>query len=175
MKRYIPLKNYFIAGFTVVLVILLSFYFYRWYTVYQEEQTRQSYLTKTNTVTMQITNINDINTILAEAPSDYVIYISYTRNKDILSLEKKLKKIIDKYGLNDSVYYIDATRHKNDDEYLKKINNNLNINIKYLPTIIYVKNGVIEKDNIIESKKKIFNAEEFENILKNNNVEKLSQ
>ena len=175
MKRYIPLKNYFIAGFTILLVILLSIYFYRWYTVYEEEQTRQSYLIKTNTINMQITNINDIATILTEAPSDYFIYISYTRNKGVLNLEKKLKKVIDKYGLNDSFYYIDATRYKNNSEYITKINSKFNTNIEKLPAIIYVKNNNVENNNIIDSKLKIFDISDFEKILKNNNVEKLSQ
>ena len=175
MKRYIPLKNYFLAALTIILVVSLSFYFYRWYKVYEEEQTRECYLTKTNTITMEITKINDINTILTEAPSDYFIYVSYTRDKKVLDLERKLKKVIDKYGLNDSIYYINATKSRRNNDYLNKINRALNINLTKLPAIIYIKDNNIDESNIIESKDKIFSVEDFENLLKKNSIEKLSQ
>lgn len=175
MKRYIPLKNYFIAIFTVLTVLLISIYFYKWYKVYQIEQTRESYLIKTNTISMQITDVNDIKTILTEAPSDYFIYISYTKSLDILNLEKKLKKIIDNYGINDSIYYIDTTKMKKDTDYLIKINNSLNTNIEKLPAIIYVKNGTIRSNNIIQSNKGSIKASDFEKLLKDNGIEKIGQ
>ena len=173
MKRYIPIKNYFIAGFIILVIIGLSIYGYKWYKVYQIEQTRESYLLKTNTISMQITDIDNIKTILMEAPSDYYVYIGYTRSVDILNLEKKLKKIIDNYGINDNIYYIDAT--KNRDEILNKINSNLDINIKAFPAVIYVADSNIDKNDIIESNKKPFEADKFEKLIKNNGVEKISQ
>ena len=175
MKRYIPIKNYFIAGFTILLIVGLSIYAYRWYKISELEQTRECYLTKTNTINMQITDINNMKTILMEAPSDYFIYVSYTRSTEVLNLEKDLKKIIDKYGINSDVYYIDASNKKNADKYLDLINSNFNINITSIPAIIYVKDGNVTKSNILESKKGIIKASDFEKLLKNNDIEKISQ
>jgi hypothetical protein len=175
-NRYIPLKNYFIAALTIIIILFLSLYFYKWYKVYQEEQTRESYLIKTNTISMQISNIDDIETILSEAPSDYFIYISYTHSIDVLNLEKKLKNIIDDYGINDIVYYIDVTKNKNDIDYLNEINSKLHTNnITNLPAIIYVKDGQIQDENIIQSNKKIISSYQLEQLLKKNDIEKISQ
>ena len=173
MKRYTPLKTYIIAIICGIAVIGLSIYAYKWYQVYEEEQTRESYLLKTNTVSMQIVDINNIDTILMEAPSDYFIYIGYTKSKDVLYLEKKLKKVIDKYGINDMIYYVDAT--KNREAYINKLNSLLNINLKDTPAIIYVKDNIAKNENILESNKKIITANDFEKLIKDNGIEKISQ
>ena len=175
MKRYIPIKNYFIAAFTILLIVGLSIYAYRWYKISELEQTRECYLLKTNTISMEITDINNMQTILMEAPSDYYIYISYTRSTDVLNLEKDLKKIIDKYGINNDFYYINTSKKNSKNKYLDIINNKFSINVTSVPTIIYVKDGKVQDDNILESKKGIIKASDFEKILKNNDVKKISQ
>lgn len=173
-NRYIPLKNYFIAFFTVVIILFLSLYFYKWYKVYQEEQIRQSYLLKTNTISMQISNLDDLNTILSETPNDYFIYISYTHDTNVYNLEKKIKKVIDDYGINDVMYYIDITKLKKDKNYLDTLNKKLNTTeITATPAIIYVKDNQIK--DIIQDNKKFISANDLENVLKNNGMEKLSQ
>ena len=178
-SRYTPLKNYVIAIGAVLLVVFLSLYLFKWYKVYQEEQTRESYLLKTNTVSMQITNIKDINTILSEAPSNYFVYIGYRNSTDVLSIEKKLKKVIDEYGINDSIYYVDITKEMDNDDYLTTLNSNLNLNgysIKNIPAIIYFDNkDDLNKNDIIEftNKKKV--KADFENLLKENGIEKISR
>ncbi|MBE6161124.1 MAG: hypothetical protein E7158_02745 [Firmicutes bacterium] len=173
MKRYTPLKTYIIAIICGIAVIGLSIYAFKWYQVYEEEQTRESYLVKTNTISMQIVDINNIDTILMEAPSDYFIYISYTKSKDVLSLEKKLKKVIDKYGVNDMIYYIDATNNR--DSYIDKLNSLLKLDLKEAPAIIYVKDNIAKNSNIIQSNKKIITADDFEKLIKDNGIEKISQ
>ena len=176
-NRYIPLKNYFITASILLIVILLTLYFFKWYKVYQEEQTRESYLLKTNTISMQISNMEDINTILSEAPNEYFIYISYVNSKEVLNLEKKMKKVIDEYGINDIVYYIDVTKIKENDNYLYDLNNNLGLKdykIENTPAIIYIKNDEIKKSNIIQSNNKLFKISSFEKIIKDNNIEKRS-
>ena len=173
MKKYNPFKSYIIMTITLIIIVGIAFYAYKWYEVYQKEQTRESYLMKTNTISMQITNLGDFDTILMEAPNEYYIYISYTGSKDVLNLEKKLKKVIDNYGINDIVYYVDTTHMKN--TYIDKINSALNINLETTPAIIYVKDNTATDDNIIQSKKEIIKANDFEELLKRNGIEKISQ
>lgn len=173
-SKYVPFKNYVIAFLTIAVILFLSVYFYKWYKVYDEEQVRVSYLVKTNTVSMQINNIDDLDTILSEAPNEYFIYISYTHDKDVYNLEKKLKKVIDDYGINDVVYYVNATKLKNDDNFIKSLNEKINTNlVSSIPAIIYIKNN--EVVNVIQDKKKLINANDLEKILKNSGLEKLSQ
>ena len=175
MKRYIPIKNYFIAAFTILVIVGLSIYAYRWYKISELEQTRECYLIKTNTISMEITDVNNMQTILMDAPSDYFIYISYTRSTDVLNLEKDLKKVIDKYGINNDVYYINTSKKNSKNKYLDIINDKFGISITSTPAIIYVKDGQVTEENIIQSKDGIIKASSFEKLLKNNDVEKISQ
>lgn len=173
-NKYVPFKNYVIAFFTIAIILFLSLYFYKWYKVYEEEQIRESYLVKTNTVSMQINNIDSLDTILSEAPNEYFIYISYTHDKNIYNLEKKLKKVIDDYGINDVVYYVNATKLKKDDNFIKLLNEKINTNsISSIPAIVYVKNN--EVVSVIQDNENLINANDLEKILKNNGLEKLSQ
>ncbi len=176
-NRYIPLKNYAIALMIVVIVICLAIYSLSWYNIYLKEQTRESYLIKTNTVSMQITNIKDIDTILSEAPSSYYIFIGFRNSNDELKLEKKLKSVIDNYGLNDSFYYLDATSIKTHSDYLNELNTALKIDdnsLKNLPAIIYYKDGNVNKI-INSSNDKMFNIDTLKNLISKNESEKLSQ
>ena len=152
-SKYVPFKNYVIVFLTIAVILFLSVYFYKWYKVYEEEQIRVSYLVKTNTVSMQINSIDDLDTILSEAPNEYFIYISYTHDKEVYNLEKKLK---------------------NDDNFIKSLNEKINTNlVSSIPAIVYVKNN--EVVNVIQDKKQLINANDLEKILKNNGLEKLSQ
>ena len=175
-SKYFSSKTYIFIALGALFALFLILYALGWYRVYQKEQTRESYLITSNTISMQITDLEDLNTILSEAADDYFLYISYTNSVDVLNLEKKLKKVIDNYGLNDIIYYIDVTKHKDD---LDKLNENLGIDknlIQKVPTIVYVKSGKIESQNIITpSKNKMMSAKDFENLLKKNEIEKISQ
>lgn len=176
---YFSIKKCIIYFTIIVMIVLLSIYAYRWYEVYTEEQTRESYLIKTNTISLEISNLEDLNSIDTESPSNYFIYVGYKNDKDELNLEKKLKKIIDDYGLNDIFYYFDATKLIDDKDFIDELNKSLSIEDKYItnvPSIIYVKENSINKKNIINSSKnKLFSINDFENLLKKNEIEKISQ
>lgn len=178
-NKYNSLKSYIIGIISILLVIFLALYFFKWYKVYQEEQTRESYLLKTNTISMQITNIKDINTILSEAPSNYFVYIGYRNSNDVLKIEKKLKKVIDEYGINDSIYYVDITKEIKDNNYLISLNSNLDLNeveIKSVPAIIYFnKTEEVQKEDIIEFTNLKNVKTEFESLLNKNGIEKISR
>lgn len=177
-SKYVPFRNYAIALIIASLAVLFSLYSFSWYKIYQEEQTRESYLVTSNTISMQIEDIKNLKTVLSEAPSNYFIYISYLHDTDILNLEKKLKKVIDEYGINDIVYYVNATKIKRDNDYLSKLNQNLNLKentIKSIPCIIYVNNGEIKEENIIQNPKILINATDLENLIKKNNIDKKNQ
>lgn len=176
-SNYISLRKYIISFTIIIMIILLSVYAYRWYDVYIKEQTRESYLIKTNTTNLKINRIEDLNSINTEASNGYFIFISYKHSKDVLNLEKKLKTIIDDYGINDSFYYLDMTSNMKNQNYINELNTQLNTtSLEELPAIIYVKYNSISNENILTStKNKIVSASQFEDLLKKNYFEKISQ
>lgn len=151
-KTIVPLKNYVIAFLLSLGAILLTLYIFSWYHLAQEKKYSESYLIKTNTIGLEVNDITEIESVFTEAPTEYFIYIGYRNDEDVYKLEKKLKKVIDKYNLNDTFYYIDVTELKAENNYIEQLNNALGLTdnkISNVPTILYVKNGKVLKDAII--------------------------
>lgn len=149
--KKIPLKNYVYAFLVLLGGILIVLYIFEWINVKKEEKLMNSYLITSSTINSKIEDFDSLKQILNETSSSYFIYLSYTGNEDVYKFEQELKKVIDNYGLNDNFYYMDLTKIMNDNEnYLELVNNNLNINIDRVPVIIYVKDGKIEDNNILD-------------------------
>lgn len=175
-KRYIPLKNYYIAAFILIVIILITLYSFKWYQVKEDEKLRESYLVTTETVTLEINDFDELKQVFAETPEEYFVYIGYRNNRDVYNLEKDLKKIIDDYNLKDFFYYVDATDLMKEDEYLNKLNSNLNLTkdkLEKVPSIIYFsKEGyeIIKRDdkNMIKAADlgKLLDIKEFEKVAK---------
>jgi len=149
-EEKISMKNYIYS--VLILVVLLTLYVFKWYQVKKEERLLKGYLVASNTVTNITNSLDTLNQIRQEAPSSYFIYLSYTESEDIYNFEKELKRVIDKYKLNDSFYYVDLTELKrNNDNYLEEIKKSLEIdNLDNIPAIIYVYEGVILERNILD-------------------------
>ena len=77
-ERYVPFKNYLIAGLIVVGSILLVLYGFSWYQAYQKHLYAKSYLIKSNTISKEIKNKTEFDNALKESENEYFIYISYT-------------------------------------------------------------------------------------------------
>lgn len=150
--KYISPKNYLYALLILAGGILLTLYVFEWFQVKETEKLMTSYLISSKTIESSIEDLDSLNQIRQETPTSYFIYISYTGDENVYNLEKNLKRVIDKYKLNDSFYYVDLTNLKNNNEnYINEIKNKLNIkNLKNIPAIIYVKNGEILDSNILD-------------------------
>lgn len=173
-KNYINPKNYLYAVLILVGGILLALYIFEWYNVKKEEKLMTSYLISSNTIESSITDLDSLSQIIQEAPSSYFIYLSYTGEENIYNLEKNLKRVIDKYKINDIFYYVDLTQIKEKNlDYLEIINKELNIkNIEKIPSIIYVKDGVVKNSDILTSdNNSMLKASDLEGLLKNNEFE----
>jgi len=167
-ERYINPKNYIYALFILVGGILLVLYLFEWYQVKQEEKLMTSYLISSNTIESSVSDLDSLNQIRQEAPSSYFIYIGYTGDEDVYKFEKELKRVIDKYKLNDEFYYLDLTKLKEKNEnYLEEVNNKLEIKeLEKVPAIIYVKDGKILNSNILDGvKDTILKIEDLEQLL----------
>lgn len=169
-------KNYVYALLIILGFIGLTLYGFSWYRVKKEERLMRSYLLVTNTIESNINDLDSIDQILDESPSSYFIYISYNNSEEVYNFEKSLKRIIDKYRLNDIFYYINATELMDSNEdYLNVIKDKFKIkDINRLPIIIYVNEHKITEDNILSSKNNsIIDADDFEKLLINNEFESL--
>lgn len=159
------IKKYIYILLVIIGVVLIFLYFNKWHEVKEEEKYQNSYLVETNTISLEINNIEEINTVLSETPSYYFLYISYTGNEKIYNLEKDIKPLINEYNLQDNFYFLNVTEDmKNKDDYKEKIANKLNVdNIKKVPVILYFKDGKLINDNI-------YNAKDFKKVLENENI-----
>ncbi len=146
-ERYINPRNYLYAALILVGGILLVFLIFNWYNSKKEEQLLVSYLISSNTIESSIDDLDSISLIKQEAPSSYFIYMSYTKDETIYNFEKDLKKLIDKYKLNDIFYYVDLTKLKeNNDNYLNLIKESLGLKeLSKLPALVYVKDGEVKE------------------------------
>lgn len=164
-------KSVFTKKLAITLGIIIGFifivlYFNEWQEVKEEEKYLNSYLMSTGTINYEMNDIKEISSVLSETPNYYFVYISFTKDKSIYNLEKKLKPIIDDYNLQNNFYYINVTDIKEKNKnYKKDIARELNINtsINKVPVILYFKDGKLVGDNI-------YNIKDFEKLLKEENI-----
>ena len=131
-------------------------------------------LVKEKIISNEIQSLEEVSDVFSEAPNSYFIYISYTGSEEIYNMEKDLKKVINDYSLNDSVYFLNVTSIKDEKNYIEKINKTLNLEdqkVSSIPTIIYYNEG--KAVDIIERKdNNMMNVGDFQKLLDVNRVTK---
>lgn len=161
------LKKYFVGLFIILAIIFLALYFRKWDDVREQEKYLQSYLVSTDTISLEMNNIDEIQAVLSETPNYYFVYISYTNDKDVYNLEKKLKPLIDEYYLDNSFYFLNVTDIKeNNTNYKKEIAESLEIKenvIDDIPVILYFQDGELASEGI-------HTALEFEKLLEDKDI-----
>ncbi len=177
-ERYIPLKNYVLAAVIVVVIILLTWYGFTWYKVLQEGKVSTSYLVKEKIISNEMKKLEEVSAVLSEAPNKYYLYISYTGSEEIYKMEKDLKGLINEYGINDTMYYLNVTSLKENETYIDEINKVLKEalifngdEIKQVPTIVYINDGVVI-DIVDRNDDNIMNVGDFQKLLDVNKVAK---
>lgn len=164
-KKLFSTKNITIICAIILGLILIIFYGYRVNKLKETEKLSKSYLLESGTVSLEIKNLDEVNQILSESPTEYFVLINYSNNKDTYNLETGLKRIIDKYKLNDSFYYLNIQNIMNEDNYLNRLNNAFNTDkIKKVPTILYFKDGKII-DTVTRYDNNIIKASDFQKLL----------
>jgi len=168
--KNISVKNYVCAALILIGAIIFTLYIFEWYQVKREEKLMTSYLISSKTIDSNITDLESLKQIRQESPASYFIYFGYTGDEEVYKLEKEMKRVIDKYKLNDIFYYVDLTELKeNKTNYLNEVNKNLEIkSLNNVPAIIYVNEGKIEEKNILDGiNNNLLSVSDFENLLKN--------
>lgn len=173
-NKFTPFTNWIYLCIIILVIGLLCWYFATWKKVKDLEKYLNSYLVTTNTVTLEINDSDELNQIMQELPSNYFIYISYTGDADVFNLEKKLKNVIDNYGIQDSFYFVNVTNNLEDENLLQDLNDSLNTTkIDAIPCILYYNNGILTE--VISNTKGMFNVKEFTSLLSKYDYEKKSQ
>lgn len=134
-----PAKNYYIVLIISVLVIVFTLIFRSIYLNYMESL---------NVSLFQDKSINQINTedfdfALTEV-SEAILYVSYSDNKEITSIDRKVYKLLERKNLIDKVIYWDITDLYKDGSYLSTLRNKfpeVSDNISIAPLVIYIKDG----------------------------------
>lgn len=173
--KKVPKVNYIYAFLILVGSILLTFYIFAWINVRKQEKILNSYLIESNTVTSSLELDGSFKQVVQDAPSSYFIYVSYRKDEKIYNLEKDLKRVIDKYKINDIFYYVDITDLKeNNSEYLDYVNEKLGVKLSRVPAIIFVKDGQILDRNILTGVRDTdLKADDLESLLEVYEFEKI--
>ena len=169
-KREIPQKNYLICGLLFLGLILGTLYAFKWNEVKKQEKLVESYLIKTNTVSLTINTLEELESTLVEVPYDFFIFTGYTGDLDEYNLEVDLKPIIDDYKLADKFYYLNITDTKEEEDFLEDLSDLLDAKISSIPTIIYVSNDKVS--NKITKDDEYLKASDFEKLLEIYDFEK---
>ena len=131
----------------------------------EEKKLSTSYLLSSGTISLEIKNLDEVNQILSEPPTEYFVLITYTGNEDTYDLETGIKPIIDDYKLSDSFYYLNIESIMDSDNYLTRLNNAFNTSeITTVPIILYYRDGQLV-DTVTRDDDNVINAGDFQKLL----------
>lgn len=164
-KQTIPRKKIYIIIGIIVVAILIGIYIYWLQGVRDEERYSTSYLLSSGTVSLEIKNLDEVDQILSESPTEYFVLITYTGAEETYNLEQDIKTIIDNYKLSDSFYYLNIESMMETDNYLTRLNNTFDTNmITTVPIILYFRDGQLV-DTVTRNDDNIINAGDFQKLL----------
>ena len=167
-KRYIYFVGLVLLSFIIIVSVwdIASFYSF--------ENYNRSYLVSSGTIkSKNELSLENANDTLSKVNGDYFIYIGYTNSKDVYKLEKQIKKLVRKYGIENKFYYINVTKLLSDPSYIEKINNSLkliDVKISKVPTIIYVNkdNEIVYNNVLTRNDNNIITIGDFQKLLDTN-------
>jgi len=99
------IRNYFIVGFIVLFTIGIAIYFYVWYRTYEVEKLNTPIMSNY----LQVIHYNEVDNYLTEN-GEAILYVSKLNDVEIRNFEKKFKRIITKYSLN-NILYLDVSNN----------------------------------------------------------------
>ena len=138
-EKKIPTKNYVIVTVVSIIVIVTllvarTMYFNHKNVAYSTGAFYNSGISELNS--------DDINYALSET-NEAILYVSFTGNKEVYDMEKRLIKEIDRLKLNDKVIYWNIKDYSGNEaiEILRKHYPEIAYEINALPLLIYIKDG----------------------------------
>ncbi len=134
-----PAKNYYTVLVVSILVIVVTLVARRIYL---------NYVQSLNVSLFQDKSINQINTddfdfALTEV-SEAILYVSYSNDKEVANVDRKIYKLFERKSLIDKVIYWDISDLYNGGNYMSQLREKfpeVSANISIAPLIIYIKDG----------------------------------
>ena len=153
MKNSNYIKLFLIILATVLGVIIIC----NLYRNYDGNKNNRSYLSK---YVLSI-NYNELTNTTTELSSNSFIYLSYIGNKNVYDNEKKLRKVIKQYDLEDNFIYVDCTDKLTAKNTVKGLDNIFDVGNKEIvvPAIIFYKDN--EPVDYIDSSEGLLNVSSF--------------
>lgn len=143
---------YYIAFILILIIVIIGIWDITTYYAFDNSNT--SYLVSSRTIKKNKSLVlKHAKETFINLKGDYFVYVGYTGDKSIYSLERKMRKVIKDYDIEDRFYYVNVDDLKTEDSRLEKINYYLNLKdakISKVPTIYYVdKDNEVTYNNII--------------------------
>ena len=162
-------NNYIKLSILLIGTILLTIIICNIYRNYDGNKSNKSYIAKH----VSTISYNELPNAITELSSNSFIYLSYTGNKDIYNTEKKIRKILKQYNLEDSFIYVDCSYNIDGKMQIKSLTEIFNVgknNNITLPAIIYFKDN--EAIDYIDSSESLIKSGDFSQLLDKYEIEK---
>ena len=160
-------RNYFIVLVVSVLTVALIVYVRSFVISYRNNISSVS-IFKDN---VQSVNVNDLDFAILET-GEAILYVSYTGNLKVNSMEKTLYKKINDENIKEKFIYLDVSDYMEDLEYidiLKEKFSNIESEINTAPLFIYIKDG--KAVEAMSSELKIIDYKVFNKLLEKYDIE----
>lgn len=165
-EKEVPKKNYLIVTIVSILVIVITLYVRSFYLNYQANRINNSVF---HDKTINQINLEDIDYAVNETV-ECIIYVSYTGNKDVYNMEKRLYKEIENKNLFEKFIYLDVTERENDYlDVLRAKFPDIAYQITSAPLFIYIKDG--EAKEAFSSELKNINYNVLNNVINKYEIE----
>lgn len=163
----IPKRNYVICAFLVVLVVLATILFNRWYSL-REDLNKEPSIMSQFLVSM---NEEEFENYTLEN-SNIIIYLASSKDETISEFEKEFKEFLVKYNLQSQVVFINL-ENINKDFFDNMKNNYFAENVKNIPfekytNLLIMENGKI--NSVLYTKKTDININDVKELFYNRGV-----
>lgn len=166
VDKKIPTKNYVILVILFLLTFLLTYYIYRWYSVYSDYQNNIPVIKDS---LVEITE-EEMEHYISDNPTT-TIYICTASDVNCRNFEKSFKKLVDQKSLKEYIAYV-----KLSDEDSKNFIDRFNLNHPYkksalskYPALIYFEDGQIS-DIIQETTSEKLTITDVKQFIKRNKI-----
>ena len=142
--RKIPVKNYIILFFVIIVTIFLLCYFRMWVDVYKESKINIPIMDKY----MSLINYNELSDYVIENP-DTLVYVSILEDEKIRTFEKEFKNKYKNDLVDNDILYMNITDDisdiKKDSKYILN-----DLSIVDVPCLLYFKDSELKSIYSIE-------------------------
>ena len=154
-------RNYIKLGLILVFTIVLAIIIKNLYTSYDNNKANRSYISKY----VSSINCKDLSNAMLELSGKNYLYLSYTGNKNIFELEKRIRKVLRQNDLEDNFIYVDCTNDVNEDNHVSNLKDLLIVGKKEitLPAIIYFND--LKPIDYIDSQNGLIDSADFVQLL----------